>query len=253
MFTSRRLTLLIIPEEGGRTYELKLPRVVVWVCAFLGLVVLFLLAVGFRSHLSAETLRGRMARLEQERGVLREQVALIRSLETDLRRLQQSNRQLRQIASTAVGLEAPKPVEREDVTGEHYISAVERLRWGRIHSVPTLWPVRGTVVLSYRPRYPGVAIRAPLESLIRATAAGRVTRVGYDETYGHVVELDHGNRIASRYGFTSSILVQVGQYVHKGQPIALVGSSGEAPGPSLFFAIEEDGESRDPERYRLWL
>lgn len=253
MFSGRRLTVLIIPEEGGSTHEYKFPRIFVWFAGLAGVVVLGLLALGLRAHLVSSRLADQVALLQQEKGVLEEQVTLIEELEVTLRRLEKSNWQLRQIASTAVGLEPPPPSPREAVVAEHYIPGVERLRWGRIRTVPSLWPVRGIATKPYDPGLGGVVIRAPLNSLVRASAAGRVVRVGYDEEMGHVIEVDHGNRISSVYGYIRTSLVKPGQYVHKGQPIALSGASGRASQPALLYGVQEDGQSRDPEGYHIWL
>lgn len=253
MSPSRRLTVLIIPEEGGSTYEYKFPRILVWAAGMAGLVVVVLLGLGLRADLARGRLTERVALLQQEKGVLEEQVTLIRDLELTLHRLEQSNWQLRQIASSAVGLETPALAPREAVASEHYIPAVERLRWGRIRTVPSLWPVRGSVVQAFGEGLPGVAIGVPANTLVRASAAGRVARVGFDETLGNLVVLDHGNRITSRYGYVGSALVTPGQYVHKGQPIALSGTSGRTPSAALFYSVEEDGVARDPEGYRIWL
>lgn len=253
MAAGRRLTVLIIPEEGGSTYEYKFARALVWVGAVLGVVIVVLLVLGLRAHLASGRLAERVALLQQEKGVLEEQVTLIKALELTLHRLEQSNWQLRQIASSAVGLETPALASPVMAAGEHYIPAVERLRWGRIRTVPSLWPARGAVIQPFGERFPGVAIGVPVNSLVRASAAGRVVNVRFDEELGHLVELDHGNRITSRYGYVSTALVSPGQYVHKGQPIALSGVSGRAPAAALFYAVEEDGVVRDPEGYRLWL
>ncbi len=253
MLTARRLTVLIIPEDGGRTYEIKLPRILVWVAVVVGTGMILLLAVGMRSHVAAGHLRDRVARLERQKGELEEGMAHLRTLETMLRRLEQSNRQLRNIASGAMGLKAPSSSGRESLVQEQYISSVQRLLWGRTHTVPCLWPTRGFVSREFSPDYPGVAIAVPPQSLVRASAAGRVIKAAYEETRGYVVELDHGNRIISQYGYNMSLIVQAGDYVYMGQPIAFSGSSGTALRPALYFAVSENGEPRDPRGYRLWL
>lgn len=253
MPAGRRLTVLIIPEDGGNTYEYKFSRNLVWVAGVLGVAIVVFLALGLRAQLAGGRLQGRVALLRQEKGVLQEQVALIKNLDLTLRQLERSNWQLRQIASSAVGLETPVLSSRETAVGEHYIPGVERLRWGRIRTVPSLWPVRGSVIRPFDEGFPGVAIGVPVNALVRASAAGRVARVGFDENLGNLVELDHGNRITSRYGYVGSVLVTPGQYVHKGQPIALSGASGRPTSAALFYAVEEDGRARDPEGYRLWL
>lgn len=253
MLTTRRLTVLIIPEDGGRTYEIKLPRALVWVTGVLGMGLILLLAVGMRSHVAAGHLRDRVTRLERQKGELEEGMAHLQKLETMLRQLEQSNRQLRDIASGAVGLKSPSSSGRESLVQEQYISAVQRLLWGRTRTVPCLWPTRGFVSREFSAEFPGVAIAVPPQSLVRASAAGRVIRARYEETLGYVVELDHGNRITSQYGYNMSLMVKPGDYVYMGQPIAFSGSSGSALRPAVYFAVSENGEPRDPRVYRLWL
>ena len=253
MLTARRLTLLVIPEEGGRTYEIKLPRALVWVAGFLGVCLILLLAVGMRSHVAAGHLRDRVTRPERQKGELEEGMSHLQTLRATLRRLEQSNRQLRDIASGAVGLQVPRSKGRESLVQEQYISSVQRLIWGRTHTVPCLWPTRGAVSREFSAEFAGVAIAVPPQSLVRASAAGRVVKAAYEERLGFVVELDHGNRLISRYGYNMSLMVQPGDYVYMGQPIAFSGSSGTALRPSLYFAVSENGEPRDPRGYRLWL
>jgi len=253
MLTTRRLTVLVIPEDGGRTYEVKLPRALVWVAGLVGVGLFLLLAVGMRSHVAAGHLRDRVARLERQKGELEEGMAHLQKLETMLRRLEQSNRQLLDIASGAVGLKASSSTGRESLVQEQYISAVQRLLWGRTHTVPCLWPTRGSVSREFSAEFPGVAIAVPPQSLVRASAAGRIIKAGYEEALGYVIELDHGNRIISQYGYNMSLMVEAGDYVYTGQPIAFSGATGTALRPAVYFAVLEDGEPRDPRRYRLWL
>ncbi|GAA2342201.1 hypothetical protein GCM10009854_18510 [Saccharopolyspora halophila] len=48
--------------------------------------------------------------------------------------------------------------------------------------------------------------------------------------------------MVSTYGHNRRNLVQLGQPVHAGEPIAEVGSRGESTGPHLHFQIEQAGE-----------
>ena len=45
-----RITLLVIPQEGGETFEFKIPRVLVGFLALLGLAILVLLILGLYSY-----------------------------------------------------------------------------------------------------------------------------------------------------------------------------------------------------------
>jgi murein DD-endopeptidase MepM/ murein hydrolase activator NlpD len=48
--------------------------------------------------------------------------------------------------------------------------------------------------------------------------------------YGKMVEIDHGNRLVSRYAHTSMMFVKEGDLVVRGQRIATVGSTGRLDG-----------------------
>ena len=57
----------------------------------------------------------------------------------------------------------------------------------------------------------GLDIRAEVGDPIRATASGIVTVAGWTGGYGKMVEVNHGNGFATRYGHMSEIDVKVGQ------------------------------------------
>ena len=67
----------------------------------------------------------------------------------------------------------------------------------------------------------------------RATATGRVTIAGREGGYGNMVEINHGNGLATRYGHLSEIDVKVGQLVRIGEVIGKIGSTGRSTGPHL--------------------
>ncbi len=59
----------------------------------------------------------------------------------------------------------------------------------------------------------GIDLKGEPGDMARATAAGRVTTAGYQGGYGLLVEIDHGNGLATRYGHLSAIDVSEGQIV----------------------------------------
>ncbi len=85
---------------------------------------------------------------------------------------------------------------------------------------------------------------------IVAADAGVVSYVKKSNVgYGYHLEIDHGNGTTTLYAHTSEILVQPGEKVFKGQPIALVGSTGDSTGAHLHFEIHKNGVAVNPLEY----
>ena len=92
----------------------------------------------------------------------------------------------------------------------------------------------------------GVDCPAVTGTPILAIANGTVTQAGYNDGYGNLVEIDHGQGYTSKYGHASQILTRMGQQVQKGQVIALVGSTGHSTGPHLHFEMAQYGQLFNP-------
>ena len=95
----------------------------------------------------------------------------------------------------------------------------------------------------------GLDLQGETGDPVRATASGTVTSAGWSGGYGKVIDIDHGNGIATRYGHLSSIDVQVGQSVKIGQIIGKVGSTGRSTGPHLHYETRVAGEAVDPTKF----
>lgn len=95
----------------------------------------------------------------------------------------------------------------------------------------------------------GLDFRAATGDPVRATANGKVSMAGWSGGYGRMVEVDHGNGLATRYGHLSEINVKVGETVKIGQVIGEVGSTGRSTGPHLHYETRIDGEAVDPQKF----
>ncbi len=130
-----------------------------------------------------------------------------------------------------------------------------------LDSVPVRSPVEGEIDTSSgfgvridpflgRPAmHTGVDIRASIGDPVRATAAGTVTQAGWNGGYGKMVEIDHGNGLATRYGHLSAVEATVGQKVKIGQVIGRVGSTGRSTGPHLHYETRVAGDPVDPQKF----
>ncbi|MEM0950877.1 MAG: M23 family metallopeptidase [Cyanobacteria bacterium P01_H01_bin.74] len=95
----------------------------------------------------------------------------------------------------------------------------------------------------------GIDIAAPQGQSVFAPQSGFVMFSGQHGGYGNVVVLGHGNQLFTLYGHNQEILVQQGQQVFAGQPIARVGRSGNATGPHLHFEVHFRKQYVDPKVY----
>lgn len=94
--------------------------------------------------------------------------------------------------------------------------------------------------------HPGVDFAAPQGTTVMSVATGVVTWAGPHPAYGNLVEVNHGNGYATRYGHNQKVLVRVGDTVRKGQTLALSGSTGRSTGPHVHFEVLRDGSVVNP-------
>ena len=92
----------------------------------------------------------------------------------------------------------------------------------------------------------GVDFAGNKGSSVVAVAAGIVTWVGDRSGFGKLVEINHGDGYVTRYGHNERTLVSVGQTVKRGEPIALMGSTGRSTGPHVHFEVLRNGRQVDP-------
>ncbi|MBC7323852.1 MAG: M23 family metallopeptidase, partial [Moorella sp. (in: Bacteria)] len=125
-----------------------------------------------------------------------------------------------------------------------------------LRDVAFLWPLIGTITSAFGWRnnefHHGLDIAGEVGDYIRAAWAGVVTFSGWSNSiYGRMVKIDHGNGLETLYAHNSRNLVKAGEYVRGGDPIAEVGSTGNARGPHLHFEVREKGKAVNPERYLI--
>jgi murein DD-endopeptidase MepM/ murein hydrolase activator NlpD len=92
----------------------------------------------------------------------------------------------------------------------------------------------------------GVDFAGKAGAEIVAVADGVVTWSSDRYGFGNLVEINHGNGYSTRYAHNAENLVSVGEEVHKGQTVALMGETGRATGPNLHFEVLKDGQRVNP-------
>ena len=91
---------------------------------------------------------------------------------------------------------------------------------------------------------PGLEIRAPLGTPVRAVFAGRVAFADRYGPYGRLVIVDHGDHYYSVCGNLANIDVRVGMDISAGEKLGTVGDEGR--GPMLYFEIRHGTETVPP-------
>ncbi len=96
----------------------------------------------------------------------------------------------------------------------------------------------------------GVDVIAPKNEAVVAILKGTVIYQNWSPTDGHVIHIQHKKNLLSIYKHNSEVLKNTGEFVDAGEPIAIVGNSGEhSTGPHLHFELWHNGYPIDPEMF----
>jgi murein DD-endopeptidase MepM/ murein hydrolase activator NlpD len=128
-------------------------------------------------------------------------------------------------------------------------------------ALPTRKPVVGYFTSGFGVRTPpfggkirmheGVDIANHAGTIVHATADGVVRFANVKTGYGNTVVIDHGYGLETLYGHARKLLVKPGMHVHRGDPIAEMGSTGRSTGPHCHYEVRIHGTPVDPLSYIL--
>ncbi len=258
----KRMNVLIVPDEGGQSRRLNLPlfvlKIAAWIVMFLVLAVI--LAIFSYSRFAQKALDWNRLAAENERlsdenrRVLRmaQEVAESRSILVDLLRAYQEKK--RPIPDslfelTAGGVISGLSEESLTLLKSQMHSPTQFLRRG----LPTLTPARGFISQRFLedPLFPershlGIDIAGREDTPVIAAASGTVIFEGWTSYFGNCLILAHRDGYVTFYGHHRQNLRRVAEEVKRGEPIALLGSTGHSSAPHLHFEIWKDGIPIDP-------
>jgi murein DD-endopeptidase MepM/ murein hydrolase activator NlpD len=113
-------------------------------------------------------------------------------------------------------------------------------------------PVKGIVtnVFNSGKQHYGTDIVAGTDEVVKATLPGTVTMSGWTIETGNVIQVQHTDNIISVYKHNAELLKHMGDHVKAGEPIAIIGNSGElTTGPHLHFELWYNGTPLNPQDY----
>jgi murein DD-endopeptidase MepM/ murein hydrolase activator NlpD len=112
--------------------------------------------------------------------------------------------------------------------------------------------VNGIVTNSFKgsENHFGTDIVAGPNEVVKATLDGTIILSTWTIETGNVVQIQHDNDLISVYKHNAEILKNMGKRVKAGEPIAIIGNSGElTTGPHLHFELWYKGKPVNPEEY----
>lgn len=113
-------------------------------------------------------------------------------------------------------------------------------------------PVKGLITTSFNvaEEHYGIDVVAKKDELVKSTLDGTVIYVGFTPSDGHIIQIQHENNLVSVYKHNSEVLKSVGDKVKSGEPVAIIGNSGEtSKGPHLHFELWHNGLPINPEEF----
>ena len=300
----REYTLMIVPHHGKSVFRIAVPIQMVKAVAVLCGVLVTVAAASYCStyfnyrHVTnvamaerteleqLRTINNRQAQqieqLAQATAVLQEDMSKLNQLDSELRRLVNSEdtTAVSRSGGSRPGLAAnggqggpvvkPQVQELDGLVKELQAAAKERQQSlaGLKESIlaqkaqqsvtPSIWPAGGEVTSRFGWRsspwgggggdwHPGIDIAGDYGTPIYAAADGFVIGSAYNSGgYGNLVEIDHGNGIVTLYGHNSRNVAVSGAQVKKGDLIAYMGSTGASTGSHLHYEIRVNGTPVNP-------
>lgn len=121
-----------------------------------------------------------------------------------------------------------------------------------IGSVLFFVPLKGVITNEFDPSqgHYGIDIVSKQNEAIKSVLDGTVILSNWTIETGYTIAIQHQENIISVYKHNSALLKKVGEFVKAGDPVAIVGQTGElATGPHLHFELWYDGSPVNPKEY----
>jgi murein DD-endopeptidase MepM/ murein hydrolase activator NlpD len=113
-------------------------------------------------------------------------------------------------------------------------------------------PLKGVITNEFNPsqNHYGVDIVSKQNEAIKCVLDGTVILSNWTLETGYTIAIQHQQNIVSVYKHNSALLKKEGDFVKAGDPIAIIGQTGElTTGPHLHFELWSDGNPVNPKDY----
>jgi murein DD-endopeptidase MepM/ murein hydrolase activator NlpD len=287
----RLFNVIVVPvEEGGKTRSFRTSRLTIIALVFLALCVtvaatlaaLVYTPVVLYVPIPNPGLEQRYGRqildMQQRLSTLTEEVVLVRDYNSQVRKalgedvprdtsagrnlakLKPSDRQESELpphglrhSGRSETVPGPEPVMDEESSPAGYASVVSVTGPART-AFPLLTPVEGFVTQGFDPsrNHFGIDIAAQRGTPVYAPGDGVVMFAGWTYEDGNMLIIAHGGGSATVYKHNQTLLKNTLNAVKRGEPIALLGSTGKtSAGHHLHFEVWRNGVPQDPNDFLL--
>lgn len=140
-------------------------------------------------------------------------------------------------------------IENFDRTNLRLGSETEFSRSTSIAGFLFFTPVKGRITSGFNPaiKHYGIDIGGRENEAVKSTLDGTVIISTWTPETGYIIAVQHQFNLISVYKHCSSLLKSSGSFVRAGDPIAIIGSSGEqSTGPHLHFELWYNGIAVNP-------
>jgi murein DD-endopeptidase MepM/ murein hydrolase activator NlpD len=108
---------------------------------------------------------------------------------------------------------------------------------------------RSDPILGQRAMHEGIDFNAEPGTPVVAAADGVVLAGAYQNDFGNMIEVDHGDGLTTRYAHLARMNAKPGSLVKRGEVIGAVGSTGRTTGPHLHFEVRMLGVAQNPAHF----
>jgi len=261
---SKTLSVLFIPEGEKQTFSFKIRYGVLKILLSLFIVVCVILAIGSFSYWNLTQLAWDYDLLVIRNEKLLKDNTIINEIALKYQSLQATDQRIRSLFGD-INFTDSDPVNSLGLVsaGSGFISPRGRedlhkllnpyLRADIMSAYPTLIPIEGEITQTFSPKeeltgrgHFGVDLSAKEGSVISAAGDGVVIFSNWTVDSGNQVIVDHQNGYITVYKHNASLLVQERKFVYQGEPIALLGNSGNSSAPHLHIEIWKNYVPVDP-------
>lgn len=162
------------------------------------------------------------------------------------------------ITDSAIDAELNRGISEEDSLLREFVEEEERFniasgeRRLQRKDISFFTPLKGLVTNGFdlSDNHLGIDVVADENEVIKAAQDGVVIFAEWTAETGYVLLVQHPDEFISVYKHNSALLKKQGEIVRSGEPIAIIGNTGElTTGPHLHFELWNNGFPVDPQNY----